>query len=101
VTESTEEVSHGITLFVRYGDPVNKRGDYIWKVAVDFYRPVNGSAAALEKASLPNLEPTSRNSGHVLWENGKLVPGLIVDLERREWESDWFSSLQYLLAEPI
>ncbi len=84
---------HGVTLFV------NKKDQKITKVQVDFFRPVKGYPAALEKCGLIIKEPVEVNSGHVIWPADSLVAGLMVDLERKEWDSDYFSGVWFILPE--
>ncbi|RMG65895.1 MAG: hypothetical protein D6715_07795 [Calditrichaeota bacterium] len=89
VTTTTETVRHGITLFV------SKPDQKITRVKVDFFKPVNGYAAALQKCGLPVVKPSLENSGHLIWKPGTLVADLTVDLERKEWESSTISSVWY------
>ncbi len=91
VTESQQLVEHGITLFV------NKSSQKIEKLRVDYFKPVQGFENALKKSELPVVEPAEINGGHLIWPEGKLVPHLIIDLERKEWESNWFSGIWYIL----
>lgn len=91
--QTQQVVEHGVTLFVRKSD------QRITRVRVDFFRPVKGFAAALEKCGLMIKDPGETNSGHLIWPAGDLVPGLMVDLERREWDSDYFSSVWFILPE--
>jgi hypothetical protein len=95
VTESQQVVEHGITLFI------NKARETVEKVRVDYFKPIRGYENALKKSELPGKEPTTENSGHLIWEPGKngLLPYLTVDLERKEWHSKLFSSIWYILPE--
>lgn len=92
VTESEQLVEHGVTLFV------NKNTRKIEKLRVDYFKPIQGFENALKKSELPVVEPVEINGGHLIWPAGTLVPHLIVDLERKEWESNWFSGIWYILA---
>ncbi len=89
--EQLEE--HGITLFV------DRKSERITKVRVDYFRPIRGFESALEKSELPTDPPTEGDSGHLTWAANALVPGLIVDLERKEWDSELFSSIWFILPE--
>lgn len=93
VTESQQVVEHGVTLFV------NKIGETVEKVKVDYYKPIKGYESALKKSELPIAEPGNENSGHLIWEAKELIPELTVDLERKEWESPLFTSIWYILPE--
>ncbi|RMF62090.1 MAG: hypothetical protein D6748_00250 [Calditrichaeota bacterium] len=93
VTETEQVVEHGITLFI------NKKTGKIEKVRVDYFKPVKGYETALKKSELPILAPSRSDSGHLIWKEGVLVKGLIIDLERKEWDSDWFSSIWYILPQ--
>ena len=93
VATSDQVVEHGITLFV------NKEGSRVEKVRVDFYRPVKGYQAALKKGEMKADGPGDAGSGHIIWAAGDLLDHLIVDLERKEWESNYFSSVWYMLPE--
>lgn len=89
--EQLEE--HGVTLFV------DRKSEQITKVRVDYFRPVRGFEAALKKSELPTDPPTTGDSGHLTWAANALVPGLIVDLERLEWDSELFSGIWFILPE--
>lgn len=89
VTESTEQVKHGVTLFV---EPVT---NHLLRVRVDFFRPVRGMNAAAKKCGFPALAPSEENHGHIIWTKDTLVPGLLIDLERKEWDSAWFSGIWF------
>ncbi len=90
-TESSEEVKHGITLFIRKAD------EKIYQVEVDFFRPVKGVKSILKKCDLIYRQPSAENEGHVIWDSNVTVNGLVVDLERKEWKSPFFSSVRYKL----
>ena len=92
VEASDEIVAHGVTLFVE------RNTERITKIKVNYFQPMDGIENALAKSELPNIQPTEENNGHVIWRE-TLVPGLIVDLERREWDSNWFSGLWFMLPE--
>lgn len=89
--EQLEE--HGITLFV------DRKSERVIKVRVDYFRPVRGFEAALKKSELPTDPPTTGDSGHLTWAANALVSGLIVDLERLEWDSELFSGIWFILPE--
>ncbi len=89
VTTTRETVRHGITLFV------TKPDHKISRVKIDFFKPVKNYHAALKKCGLPVMEPSIKNSGHLIWKAGTLAPDLTVDLERKEWESSTISSVWY------
>ena len=91
VSTTQQVVEHGITLFI------DKKTGRIEKVRVDYLRPVNGYRKALKKSGLPVKKPGQTDGGHLVWPAGDLVDGLIVDLERKEWDSEWFSSIWYIL----
>lgn len=78
----SEMVKHNITLFI------DKSGQKIFRVGVDFFQPVEGVKSALEKCDLTYTPPSEVNEGHVIWWNGNLVPGLVIDLERKNWKSE-------------
>lgn len=84
-------VKHGVTLYI------DRTTNRIGKVWVDFFEPETGYQSALEKAGLPAVVPDEINSGHVIWKAGSLVPGVTVDLERTEWDSEAFSRIWYIL----
>lgn len=90
VTESQQIVEHGITLYI------NQKTERVEKVRVDYYRPVKGYKEALKKSGLAGREPNESNNGHMLWSEGTIHPKLIIDLERKEWDSDSFSSIWYI-----
>jgi hypothetical protein len=90
VTATTNEVvEHGITFFI------NSTNDKIHKVKVDFLKPVEGFEKSLKKCGLIMKKIVDQNGGHLIWPFGSLVNELMVDLERNEWESDWFSSVWF------
>lgn len=89
--EQLEE--HGVTLFV------DRKSGRVIKVRVDYFRPVRGFETALKKSELPTDPPTTGDSGHLTWAANALVPGLIVDLERKEWDSELFSGIWFILPE--
>jgi hypothetical protein len=91
VVEATEQiVQQGVTFFV------DRKSERITRVKVDYFKPVHGISEALKKSELLEKQPTEVNNGHVIWRES-LIPGLIVDLERKEWNSDWFSSIWFIL----
>lgn len=92
-TESQQVVEHGVTLFV------NRADEKVTKVKVDYFKPIKGYENALRKSELPVIEPPDENSGHLIWLAGQLLPGLTIDLERKEWDSKLFSSIWYILPE--
>ena len=94
VMTSREVVHHGITLVI------HKETHRIERVKIDFFRPVKGYQAALTKCGLPSVPPEEENSGHLIWPAGKLLPHHSVDLERKEWDSNWFSTIWYIQASP-
>lgn len=89
VTETTQNIRHGITLYI------DTRTDAVRQVRIDFFRLVKGTSAALRKCGLPFRDPSESNEGHVVWRVGEIFPGLKIDLERKEWESDWFRSVRF------
>ena len=93
VATNEQVVEHGITLFI------NKEKNRVEKVRVDFFRPVKGYQAALKKGEMTASNPGDAGSGHIIWAAGDLLNNLIVDLERKEWESNYFSSVWYVLPE--
>ncbi len=93
VSASQQVVEHGITLFV------DKQNNRVRKVRVDYLRLVKGYPKALKKSGLPVKKPGHKDGGHLTWEAGELLPNLIVDLERKEWNSNFFASIWYILPE--
>ena len=93
VTESTEHIQHGITLFI------NKKNRSISQVRVDFFRLGKGIKPALKKCNLRNISPSVENEGHLIWKENVLFPGLTIDLERKEWQSKWFSAVWFTKTE--
>jgi len=89
VTESHQIVDHGITLYI------DRKKGKIYQIRVDFFKPAKGYARALRKCELPVKKPVIENNGHVIWPAGTLVKNLTVDLERKEWNSTWFTSVWY------
>jgi hypothetical protein len=89
MNESKEVVRHGIILYVK--NPTNE----IQKVRVDFFSPVNGYQSALKKCDIPAPDIVEQNGGHLIWPEGTLLRDLTVDLERKVWESNLFSSVWY------
>jgi hypothetical protein len=85
--EQVETIKHGIILYLQ--EPENR----IFKIKIDFFRPVEGLEKAIERCGLSYLPFSEENGGHVIWKSGALMEGLEVDLERKEWESNWFSVL--------
>jgi len=94
VMTSKEVVHHGITLFI------SKENQRIQKVKIDFFRPVKGYQQALKRCGLPVTEPVESNSGHLIWPSGTLLPRHTIDLERKEWDSPWFSAVWYIADSP-
>jgi hypothetical protein len=86
-TEQTETTAHGITLYTKEPDK------NVFQIKIDFFSPIKGIEKTLERCDLEFILPDIQNGGHVIWEKNTLVPGLEIDLERREWESDWYSVL--------
>ncbi len=92
VAGTKQVVEHGITLYI------DKKTDKIHKVRVDYLVPVTGYKKALKKSELPIQAPVEENSGHLIWPAGTLLPDLTVDLERKEWNSNAFSSIWYIAS---
>ena len=90
VTEQKSTVNNGVTVFV------NDSTGNIFKVKVDFYQPIEGLKNALKKCELPNLVASENNEGHVIWSNGQFNKSLIVDMERKEWKSNLFTSIWFI-----
>ncbi|GAB4368793.1 MAG: hypothetical protein Kow0042_10170 [Calditrichia bacterium] len=93
VSSRTQEVKHGIQLFI------SKENGGIKAVKVDFLRPVKGLKAASKKCGIPGTHPGVENARHVHWERDTLIKGLAVELERKEWESAWFSGISFKTIE--
>jgi len=87
VHEEIETVVHGISLYLQ------KPQNTVFKMKIDFFKPVQGIKETLQKCDLPHLPPSSEKGGHVIWNAGVLIPGLEIDLERKEWDSDWYSAI--------
>lgn len=87
VDEQLETVKHGITLFVKKSD------QQLVKIKIDFFQPIKGLKNTIERCGLSYLPFTREDGGHVIWDQGTLIDGLELDLERKEWESEWFSVL--------
>ncbi len=87
-------VEHGITMFV------DKRTTRIMKARVDYRRPIQSYEQALRKSGLPSPPPTEESRAHLIWARDVLVRGLIVDLERADWDSNLFSSIWFILPPP-
>jgi hypothetical protein len=87
VNAQTVTNTHGITLFT------DRPENSIYKIKIDFFKPIKGMDNALEKCGLYTAPPDLQNGGHVFWNAGTIIPNLRIDLERREWESEWFSGL--------
>ena len=85
--EQIETVNHSIILYMR--EPEKQ----IFKIKIDFFRPIKGIEKVLDRCGLPYLPSSINNGGHVIWKRDTLIEGLEVDLERKEWESEWFSAL--------
>ena len=85
--EQLETVKHGIILFLR--EPDQK----LYKIKMDFFKPIQGVKKAIERCGLSYRPFSLEDGGHVIWEKGTLIEGLEIDLERKEWESEWFSTL--------
>ena len=92
VSTSEQIVEHGVTLYV------NKDGDFVERVRVDFLRPISGYNNVLKKSELPIKSPTSSDGGHVIWSTGVYGDRLIVDAERERWESTKYSSVWFKLG---
>ena len=88
---SQQSIEHGITFFV------DKKTQEIRKIRVDYFRPVKGYENALKKSGLPVKAPIEMNSGHLIWPPGELLEKIMVDLERQAWDSQWFSSVWFIL----
>ncbi len=88
VNHQREEVLHGITLSLH---PITRK---IRQVKIDFFRPVKGVSDALRKCGLANIPPSATGPRRISWAADTLVPDLTLDLERQEWESEWFSGLR-------
>jgi hypothetical protein len=86
-------VEHGITLFV------DKKSQKVLKVRVDYLRPVQGYAEALKKSELPVKVPGGVDRVHFSWPAGELLDHINVNLERQEWDSQWLSSIWFMLPE--
>lgn len=94
VTTATEQVvEHGITLYI------NKSSGKIERIRVDYFRPVKGVQAALKKSELTFRKPSTQDNVNLVWEAGTMVKDLVVDLERKDWDSKWFSSIWYKTPE--
>jgi len=87
VQEKIETVVHGITLYLR------KPRNTVYQIKIDFYQPVRGARDALKKCGLPYRKPSVEEGGHLIWNRDELLPGVKIDLERKEWKSDWFSAV--------
>lgn len=87
VTEQIETTAHGVTVFIH--QPENT----IYKIKIDFFKPLNDIQNVIKQCDLGYLPPDIENGGHVIWNHGVLIPGLEIDLERQEWESEWFSAI--------
>ncbi len=96
---STEEIRHGVTVFLNRTDTTSQTAATIYQVKVDFYKPIRGVAAALKKCGLPDQPFSQQNESKVIWSAGKLIPGLEVELERKEWKSSDFSAVWYRLRD--
>ena len=92
-TRTTERVEHQLVLYVRKQDGY----DRIYQMRIDFYRPVKGVKEALKKCGLDYREPSRQSDEKVVWNPGVLIPGLQVELERKDWQSDIFSTVWYKL----
>lgn len=92
-TETQQVVEHGVTLFV------NKAADRVEKVRVDYYQPIEGWNNALARSGIFIEDPADTTGGHFIWPAGKLLKQLTVDLERKEWESRYCSSIWYILPD--
>ena len=86
-------VDHGITLYI------DKKSEQVRKVRVDYYRPIKGYEKALEKSELPVKAPAEEGRAHFIWQKGDLLEKLTVDLERQEWDSQWFSSIWFIMED--
>ena len=92
-TITNEVVEHGITFFI------HSSTHNIHKVKVDFLKPIKGFEKTLIKCELPIKNIVEKTGGHLIWPSGNLVEGLTIDLERNEWESDWFSSVWFSIED--
>jgi hypothetical protein len=88
-TESTEKIQHGITITIRKSD------ELISRVEVDYLDPIKGTEKALSISDLKNHRPSSETDSAVIWKAGTLVPGLIIQLERKEWKSPFFRTVSF------
>jgi hypothetical protein len=88
-SESTEKIQHGITITIRKSDSL------ISRVEVDYLEPVKGTEKALAMSNLINRLPSSETNSSVIWKPGTLVPGLIIRLERKEWQSPFFRTISF------
>jgi len=87
VNETKQTVQHGVSLFL------NHTGGTITRVKVDFRRPVEGVQLALQKCNLPFKPANRKDEARLVWNKGVLFPGLVVELERKDWKSPRFSSV--------
>ena len=90
-TETTETVQHGISLWV------DEASGQIVEARVDFARPIEGLEKALERCDLASQPADETTNARLRWDAGKLLPGIAVTLERKEWESSAFSIVIYSL----
>jgi len=89
VNSSRQIVDHGLALYV------DNQQQTVKKVRIDFFRPVRGYVRALKKCGLPIVKPQRTSGGHLIWAKGMLLPGLKVDMERKDWGSSLISSVWY------
>lgn len=87
VNATAQTVQHGIHLFLSSGDQA------VIRVKVDFRHPVEGMQLALRKCGL-SFKPADReDEARLIWNKGALFPNLIIELERKDWNSSRFSSV--------
>ncbi len=89
VNTSRQIVDHGLALYL------DSQQQAVKKVRIDFFRPVKGYVRALKKCGLPVVKPQQTSGGHLIWAKGTLLPGLKVDMERKDWGSSLISSVWY------
>lgn len=80
-------VKHGVRLFLE------ENGLRVVRAVVDFYKPINGLKKAVKQCQLPSSPPDEVNEGRVIWVNPPEYPGLRIVLERKEWNSEWFTQI--------
>jgi hypothetical protein len=87
--ESTQKIKHGITVTIRKSDSL------ISLVEADYLEPVKGTEKALTLSDLINHPSSSETNSLVIWKPDTLVPGLIIRLEREEWQSPFFRTISF------